>query len=193
MEIRYEDAEATRLMTQIRERGRNLPPLLAAWGERGKVSIRQTFLAGGRPAAWPALKPVTGRNWLFSRASSWTKAGGLTKSGQAAEEGRKPLIDKGMRGGLMGSVNWRLLGGDSVGVGSDKPYAAIHHFGGTVSLPEILPRLKQALFWPGAGHPMKRAAAHDVTIPARPWLVLQPEDWTSFRQSALQYCLTGGA
>lgn len=193
IQIRYDDAEVTRLFAAITARAQNPRPLLADWGERIKNSVRRNILEGGRPVKFAPLKPVTVRNWLFTRSTWWTKAGNMSQKGRAAQEGRKPLLDTGMSGGLLGSINWRILAANALAVGSDKIYAAIQHFGGTVHLPDIWAKVKRALMWPGALHPVKKAQAHDVTIPARPYLLIQDEDWLYFRQSALQYLLGEGS
>ncbi len=191
IDARYEDAEITRLFQQITDRGRNPRPLLADWGERLKNSVRRTITEGGRPARFAPLKPVSARDWLFSKKSYWTKGGSLTAAGQARAENRTPL-NTGNPGGLLNSINWRIVP-EGLAVGSDKPYAAIQHLGGTVHIPDIWPKVKQALMWPGALHPMPMAHAHDVTIPARSYLVIQDEDWEYMRQSALGYLLGEGA
>jgi phage gpG-like protein len=191
IEVRYEDAGITRLFQQITARGRNPRPLLAAWGERLKNSVRKNIMEGGRPAKFTPLKPVTARAWLFSKKSYWTKSGGLTAAGQARAGNRTPLFT-GNPGGLLASINWREVPA-GLAVGSDKVYAAIHNFGGTIQVPDIWPKVKAALMWPGALHPVKMVKGHAVTIPARPYLVIQDDDWAYMRQSALQYLLGEGA
>ncbi len=193
VQIRYRDDEASRLFQQVLARGADYGPLLAAWGERLKASIRQNFLAGGRPNPWAPLKARTARDWLFSRSSYWTQGGSLSQAGQRAQADRRPLVDQGMRGGLLGSLNWRILDQHSVAVGSDKDYAAIHQFGGTVQIPDLHAQVKMALMWPGALHPVKTVRAHAVTIPARPYLLVQEEDWLQMRQAALEYLLGEGS
>jgi len=192
IQVKYDDAEVTRLYGQILARARNPAPLLADWGERLKNSVRRNIMEGGRPAKFVPLKPASARAWLFSKKSYWTKGGNLTAAGQARAENRTPLFT-GNPAGLLNSINWRALGHDALAVGSDKIYAAIQQFGGTVHLPDIYPQVKQALMWPGALHPVKMARAHDVTLPARPYLMIQDEDWLYLRQSALNYLLGEGA
>lgn len=191
IECRYEDAQITRLFQQITARSRDTGPLKADFGERIKNSVRRNIMEGGRPVKFVPLKPVTARNWLFSKSSYWTKSGGLTAAGRERAANRTPLYT-GNPGGLLNSINWRIVP-EGLAVGSDKPYAGIQQHGGTVHLPDIWPKVKQALMWPGALHPVKMARAHDVTIPARPYLMIQQEDWAYMRQSALAYLLGEGA
>lgn len=191
IEIRYEDAEITRLFQQITARAGNPKPLLADFGERLKNSVRRNIMEGGRPAKFAPLKPVTARNWLFSKKSYWTKGGSLTAAGQQ-RAGSRTRLNTGNPGGLLPSINWRIMP-EGIAVGSDKIYAAIQNFGGTIHLPDIWPKAKGALMWPGALHPVKMTHAHDVTIPPAPFLVIQDDDWLYMRQSALGYLLGEGA
>lgn len=191
IQVTYNDAEVTRLFAQIEARGRDPRPLLANWGERLKNSVRRTIMEGGRPAKFAPLKPVTARNWLFSKKSYWTKVGNLTTAGQARAENRTPL-NTGNPAGLLNSINWRIVP-EGLAVGSDKIYSAIQNLGGTINLPDIWHKVKEALYWVGALHPVKMVKAHDVTIPGRPYLVIQDEDWEYMRQSALNFLLGEGA
>ncbi len=191
IQARFEDAEVTRLFAQIESRARNPRPLIAAWGERLKNSVRRNIREGGRPQKFVPLKPVTARAWLFSKKSYWTKAGNLSKAGRARAENRTPLYT-GNPAGLLASINWRAVP-EGLAVGSDKIYAAIQNFGGTIRLPDIHAKVKQALAWAGALHPVKTVQAHDVTIPARPYLVIQDDDWNYFRENALAFLLGEGA
>ena len=191
IQVIYNDAEITRLFQQITARGANPRPLLADWGERLKNSVRQNIREGGRPQKFAPLKPVSARAWLFSKKSYWTKGGSLTAAGQQRAENRTPL-NTGSPSGLLPSINWRIVP-EGLAVGSDKIYAAIQNFGGTIHLPDIYAKVKQALMWPGALHPVKMVQAHDVTLPARTYLAIQDDDWLYMRQSALQYLLGEGA
>lgn len=167
IDIRYEDAEITRLFQQIKARAANPQPLLADWGERLKNSVRRNIMEGGRPEKFVPLKAATARSWLLSKKSYWTKAGNLTAAGQKRAEGRTPLLT-GNPAGLLYSINWREVP-EGLAVGSDKIYAAIHHFGGLA----------------GRGH--------KTFIPARPYLLIQDDDWAYMRQSALGFLLGEGA
>lgn len=57
-------------------------------------------------------------------------------------------------------------------IGTRVKYAAIHEHGGTIRIPEIRPRNKRALRFFVGGREIfaKRARAHDVAMPARPFL-----------------------
>lgn len=68
------------------------------------------------------------------------------------------------------------LSGDEVEVGSNLPYAAMHHFGGVVTAKTS----KGLHFVVGGQHVRKQS----VTIPARPALGLNDEDEASLLQTA---------
>jgi phage virion morphogenesis protein len=76
----------------------------------------------------------------------------------------KLLIRHGVSGGLLGSISYRASS-DRVVLSANEVYAAIHHFGGQA----------------GRGH--------KVTIPARPYMLLQPEDWDEMKRMASAYLM----
>ncbi len=57
-------------------------------------------------------------------------------------------------GALKHSIRVVSRTSDSITVGSDRPYAAAHQFGTKPYV--ITTKTAKALFWPGAGHPVKR-------------------------------------
>lgn len=84
---------------------------------------------------------------------------------QKMGDSRTALLGPGSK--LARSYNWRA-GSDSVEIGSNWKYAAIHHFGGTIRAK----RAKALRFRIGDTWVMKKA----VTIPARPALGVNDED-----------------
>ena len=91
-----------------------------------------------------------------------------------------------LRGYLRSYIHYQVTGGDSVEVGSNQKYAAIHQFGGEIDMPERQATVRyrsvagKVLF---AGKKHKRATekavtipVHFVKIPARPFLGLSAED-----------------
>lgn len=51
-----------------------------------------------------------------------------------------------------------------IGERSDVEYAAIQHYGGKTPPHDIYPKRKQALYWPGARHPVKHVKHPGSTI-----------------------------
>ena len=138
------DTVADELQVIARRCG-NLLPAMQIIGETAKTSVVKNFEAGGRPAGWQALSPVT----------------------LARKKGGSILIAKGFGGGLMGSIHAEPEN-NAVMIGTNKIYAAIHQFGGQA----------------GRGH--------KVTIPARPFLLIQDEDWPEMKDQLADYILIGG-
>lgn len=77
------------------------------------------------------------------------------------------LRESGMRGGLMGSIT-RRASRDTVEIGTNKIYGAIHQFGGII-LPVHAKKLRFML----AGGLVQM---DQVTIPARPYLGIDQDD-----------------
>ena len=76
----------------------------------------------------------------------------------------KILIRHGVSGGLLGSLSYKASP-DRVVVSANKIYAAIHHFGG------------------------KAGRGHKANIPARPFMLVQDEDWSEIKRMAGEYLL----
>jgi phage virion morphogenesis protein len=70
-----------------------------------------------------------------------------------------------MAGGLMGSINFKAEN-QLVKIGSPKVYAAIHQFGGTAGRNQ------------------------SVSIEARPFLLVQDEDWSTIMNKLTEYLLS---
>jgi phage virion morphogenesis protein len=92
----------------------------------------------------------------------------LSPAYRAGKKGQKILQESGMRGGLLGTIVWQLVGSNAVAIGTNKIYAAIHQFGGTV-----LPRKGDFLVFKLGG---RLIFARKVVIPARPFLGLSAAD-----------------
>lgn len=122
-----------------------------------RTSIVKNFEAGGRPAWKPS------------------------KRGQ--REGGTTLTDTG---NLRKSIHG-LSGSSYAGAGTNVKYAAIHHFGGTTRPHEIFPVKAKALFWPGAKHPVKSVKHPGSKIPARPFMMIQDEDWIGIKETLAKY------
>jgi phage virion morphogenesis protein len=77
---------------------------------------------------------------------------------------------------------------DSVEVGTNVAYAAIHQFGGKTKPRVIQPKNGKALFWPGAAHPVQSVNHPGSTIPARPFLPDESGlDWAEIESALTRY------
>jgi phage virion morphogenesis protein len=129
-------------------------PLLKIAGEVMRGSIERTFREQGSPAgSWPPLAAST-----LKRA----------KGGTA----RKMLIQSGR---LKNSINYQVAG-NTLTIGTNLKYAAIHQFGGVAGRksPSHRRRLAHLIDQQFGFHgPMKWRRP---VIPARPYVVFRPED-----------------
>jgi phage virion morphogenesis protein len=147
----------------LEERGENLSGLMRSFGEYMKGSIQKNFDAQGRPVKWAPISFGTKVAWHTKRRSYWTKKDKMSKKGKAAWSGRLVLTDTGR---LRRSI-YATAGGDSLTLGTNVIYAALHQFGGQ------------------AGRGKK------IFIPARPYLLFQPEDLERFHKMLVNYLLAG--
>jgi phage virion morphogenesis protein len=158
-------AELSAALRQAAHRAEHLKP---AWEECGEVMLRsvfETFQAEGRPQPWKPLADATVLQRLGGARKAFTKKGQY-KASAVKKLGRMKILQvSGERGGLLGSVVYTTA--DSfLEIGSVKVYAAIHQYGGEAG---------------------RRSAR--VQIPARPYLVVQPEDEVVMAQIFERYIL----
>lgn len=144
--------------------------------EPGRVlqALRALEAATGRPAALlraigTGLLRNTQDRFDEARAPSGAPWAPLSPRYLPFKRGPGILRSSAMRGGLQGSL---IMEADdrSITVGSNKVYAAIHHFGGVIE-----PRNARVLLFRGARGGVF-GAARRVTIPARPYLGLSDLD-----------------
>lgn len=84
-------------------------------------------------------------------------------SKRAMKEGGKTLVDKAI---LQNSIKPKAFP-DRAEIGTNVVYAAIHQFGG------------------------KAGRGHKVNIPARPYLMVQDEDWTEIKAALMDHIMKG--
>jgi phage gpG-like protein len=187
--LKVHSEQVLAMLKGMEGRSRNLAPVMLDFGGRMKGSIDKNFDDQGRPVRWPGLKPATMRNWLFGKKGHWTKAGNLSKEGKESLGSRKVLVDSG----LLRRTIYYQPSGSGITIGSRKPYAGIHQFGGTTKPHEIVPRKKKALAWPGGAHPVKRVQHPGSKIPPRPFLLFQVDDLAYLQMRLGDYVTAGGA
>ncbi len=176
----------------LAQRAQDMRVLLARFGIQAIRSIERTFEAGGRPRRWVPWSVFTAAN---EAGQLYNKSGALTSSRKRSAGARtgKVLVDSGR---LKNSVTARVVGRDTLAIGTNVIYGRIHQLGGRVKIPPITMPHGRAMRWylPG-GQPVFRRAtsAHTVTIPARPWLVLQEEDLQILRRWVTDHVKGGGA
>jgi len=164
-----DDAVFKRRVAKAIERGRHPKPVLEVIGTAMTSSMAINFYQQGRPTPWKPLAMSTligragGTSKAFKKAARKKReysAAGLTKRAASRMGSAQILMD---RGSLLRSIHHRATD-DMVEAGSNLVYARIHHFGGMA----------------GRGH--------QVSIPARPWALIQdPEDKEDFREILEDY------
>ncbi len=108
-------------------------------------------------------------------------------SAAATREGRKTLIDRGQRGGLMGSLSY-IVGPDGVTYGTNMVYAAIHQTGGTIQTPHARRAAEQ-----NAGTGFGQAFAEQVIVlPSRAFVGASDTDQQRWADTIGDY-VGGGA
>ena len=139
--------EVQRAFKQLERAVKNTKPIMNAVGTALVEGTHQRFEreVGPDGVAWASLN-----------------------SGYAAgKRGPGILRESGMRGGLMGSIT-RKASKDTVEVGTNKVYAAIHQFGGTISS-----KSGGYLSFAIGGQFVR---VRSVTIKARPFIGISQED-----------------
>ena len=153
----------------------NPSELLAQVGEQLMRTTKERFKAQTSPDgnSWQALQP------RYQRRKKKNKDKVLTLSGD-----------------LRRFITWQSDGQDAVKVGSNRKYAAIHQFGGTIQK-----KARQSSVHFGVGKAkhlfVKKSkavrskqvtiGAHEVTIPARPFLWLSAHDRREITEITLEW------
>ena len=143
---------------------------------RASAALRRLVGALAHPA--PALDAIGARleSSTLLRFEREQAPGGAPwkKSARAKREGGQTLTDTAR---LKGSITHRVVG-DSVEVGTNVVYGAIHQFGGKTRARTIRAKRKKALsFLIGGRRVFAKSVRHPgSTIPARPFLGLDDTD-----------------
>jgi len=170
VDVEIKDRELKRVFTRLMRNAKNLTPAFREIGEIVRSSVIRNFQKGGRPEKWIPTKirsiyqAYTGQKTRAgARRRAYTIRGRLTKGFERYTSGKKTLID---RARLQNSVTARAET-DKVTVGTNLVYARIHQLGGM------------------AGRNKK------VKIPARPYLLVQDEDWAPIGQCLRGFLMKG--
>jgi len=157
--IEFLDQEVREMFaTAMRALGGDLTPVMKNIGEYVTNETQDRFKNEKDPDgnSWQPLKPST----------------------LARKKNPKILQEQGGKGGLLGSINYRAAK-TQVTIGTNKPYAAIHQFGGKTSAHIIRPKKGKALKWIGADGMAffaKEVRHPGSKIPARPFLGVNASD-----------------
>ncbi len=163
MEFSFDSDELTRAVLAIGDV--DLTPVMPAIAQILISSVEENFLVGGR-------YQVVGGEYTGG-TQKWKQ------SKRAQKDGGQTLVDSGL---LAASITAHYTH-DSITLSSDRVYAAIQHYGGTIDHPGGTPYVviggsSQFLKKDGDYPPGTRfTRPHTITIDARPYLVIQDEDY----------------
>ena len=169
--VKIEDREVKELLSRVQARMNDLTPALKIIGNTIRASIIRNFEKAGRPVKWAKHSEITEKR---------------------RGKGAKILRAQGFAGGLMGSIHPEVKK-DRVIIGTNKAYAAVHQFGAKKgSFGTVIANIKAHL------RKGRKVAAHTRKmklpwgdIPARPFMMVQDEDWAEIR-AALNEHIMGG-
>ena len=148
----------------------DIRPVLAEIGEEMAERTRQRFdtLTGPDGQPWAANAESTFEQYLGRFRNSYNKDGTLSATGEKRKAGKKPLT--GETKALRTTINYQLVGNDTVSIGSPMDYAPYQQYGTPAHT--ILPKDKKALAFGGI---VVRKVNHPG-IPARPFLGFSDQD-----------------
>ncbi|MDA3835513.1 MAG: phage virion morphogenesis protein [Spirochaetales bacterium] len=169
--VKVNDAGVKELLVRIQKNLGDLTPIMKIIGSTIRTSIVRNFEKGGRPDKWKKHSKATEKR---------------------RGKGAKILMAQGLAGGLAASINYQA-GKNSVTVGTNKIYGAVHEFGakkgsfGAVTA-NIKEHLRKGVKVKAHTRKMKLPWGD---IPARPFLMVQNKDWTEIRAALNDYILGG--
>jgi phage virion morphogenesis protein len=176
LKIEIDDKKVRALLRGLERRLDNMKPVYSLIGEIVQESIERNFEEEGRPKKWADLSEQ--RKAAREKKGKWP--------GQI-------LMVKGRSGGLFGSINYRASD-DGVVIGTKKKYATTMHFGARKgAFGEHTANIKSHIRKMVTGDGKKkevRVKSHTRKInvpwgdiPARPFMMVQPDDWTEIREA----------
>jgi phage gpG-like protein len=170
IQTKINDDDLQKLLSELVRRLGDMTPAMNAVGEDVVESVMTNFERGGRPQ-WPKLSEATIRQ--RSRLGKWP---GMI------------LVRSGAAGGLMGSIH-HSPAPTRVIISANKKYAALHQFGaakGEFGAKDVIVhghtrRTKYGKV--SVRQHSRRQLMPWGNIPARPFLMVQDEDWITIRNT----------
>lgn len=179
IEIKIDTRQLESLFDRLAKATAKPAPLMRQVADIMLEAVEDNFAQEGRPH-WQGLKPGS----LLSRAGALTKTGNVSNA----------RFEKHVRNAKILQASGRLAGSivqssdnTTASVGSNVKYAAIHQFGGQTKPHLIVARNKKALAWATGRGPVKSVQHPGSKIPARPFLMLSPEDESEIEFTVSDY------
>lgn len=163
-----DDKKVKITLNHIKDASKDMKRPFRIIAQEMRESVRENFEVGGR---------FSKAGSVIGGTSKWAKGkfgGSLIRTGNL----RDSITSKSDENGAQ--------------VGTNLKYAAIHNFGGKIKEHDVVARNGRALKFVVSGKTLFRKKAHIPTmdIPARPFMVVQPEDIEGFKETILEH-LTG--
>lgn len=169
IKAKIDDKNCKILLKGIEDNGKNLSRAMKTIAVELEESVRENFEVGGR---------YSKAGSIIGGPKKWPKSqygGSLIRTGNL----RDSITSKSDK--------------TSAQVGTNIAYAKIHNFGATVAGQTIIPREKRALafIWNGMRRIYAKVTTKTHDIPARPFMVVQPEDIEGFKETLLEHLTQG--
>lgn len=148
IKVKIDNKAVNEKLLELAKRTENLRPLMKNIAGIFASSTEENFKEEGRPDKWTELAEITKEN--RNKIKNMNKKKGKNKSSEKENKWSGKILQ--ISGQLAASVNTEY-DDESVVIGSNKDYAAIHQLGG------------------------KAGKNKKVSIPARPYLQLTDEDF----------------
>jgi phage virion morphogenesis protein len=137
-------SQLTQALSRLAKRTSDLKPTLSAIAAYQEREYQKAFEANRTPEGEP-----------------WQP---LAASTIANKRNTKPLVEA--IGRIPGS-RFSEVQNNSAVIGYGDPLAALHDSGYTIPARTVIPKNRQALYWAGARHPVKRVNIPETKVPAR--------------------------
>ncbi|MBO4713632.1 MAG: phage virion morphogenesis protein [Fibrobacter sp.] len=169
IKAKIDDKNCKILLKGIEDNGKNLSRAMKTIAVELEESVRENFEVGGR---------YSKAGSIIGGPKKWPKSqygGSLIRTGNL----RDSITSKSDK--------------TSAQVGTNIAYAKIHNFGATVAGQTIIPREKRALafIWNGMRRIYAKVTTKTHDIPARPFMVVQPEDIEGFKETLIEHLTEG--
>jgi phage gpG-like protein len=169
IKAKIDDKNCEIMLKGIENNGKNLSRAMKTIAVELEESVRENFEVGGR---------YSKAGSIIGGPKKWPKSqygGSLIRTGNL----RDSITSKSDKA--------------SAQVGTNIAYAKIHNFGATVAGQTIIPREKRALafIWNGLRRIYAKVTTKTHDIPARPFMVVQPEDIEGFKETLLEHLTEG--
>jgi phage gpG-like protein len=179
--VKIDDMGVKAMLSRLQANVGDLKPVMKTIGGIVRSSVIQNFREGGRPNKWTPTKAISnrisfamgGRNIEGDEQRSGLRIrkgkkvykldGEKTRAYDKYSANKKTLIDTAR---LMKSITYKEYS-NRVEIGTNVVYGAIHQLGG------------------------KAGRGRKVTIPARPYLMVQDSDWTTIGEVVTRHLMKG--